>query len=146
MNPRDGQVSNLRFRPRKGQAMRLNRDKRYQIKALLNVGLLQKDIANQVGMTPGALSKELNRNGGKDKYDPDKADNRARKLARKNHVHYKFSDEVWAETEALIMEDLWKRRGERGHERLSPRIPVQRDLVGEPQGLKQNGSGGEIAS
>ena len=62
--------------------MRLNRDKRYQIKALLNVGLLQKDIANQVGMTPGALSKELNRNGGRDKYDPDRADRRARKLAR----------------------------------------------------------------
>lgn len=57
-------------------------------------------------MTPGTLSKELKRNGGKDKYDPDKADKRARKLARKKYVHYKFSGEVWAETEAPIMDDL----------------------------------------
>ena len=33
MNSGDDQVSNLRFRPRKGQAMRVNRDKRCQIKA-----------------------------------------------------------------------------------------------------------------
>ncbi len=32
--------------------MKLKRDKRYQIKFLLNVGLLQKVIAKQVGMTP----------------------------------------------------------------------------------------------
>ncbi len=35
--------------------MKLNRDKRCQIKALLNVGQLQKDIVNPVGMTRGAL-------------------------------------------------------------------------------------------
>lgn len=119
--------------------MRLNRDKRYQIKALLNVGLLQKDIANQVGMTPGALSKELNRNGGKDKYDPDRADRRARKLARKNHVHYKFSDEVWAETEALIMEDLSPEQavGRRTLERKeSPSVPtIYRHLKGRGEFL-----------
>lgn len=54
--------------------MRLNRDIRYQIKALLEAGLLQKDIANQLKITPGALTKELQRNGGRDEYDPDKAD------------------------------------------------------------------------
>jgi len=43
--------------------MRLNRDKRYQIKALLEVGLNQKAIAKQIGISEGGLSKEIFRNG-----------------------------------------------------------------------------------
>ena len=57
--------------------MRLNRDKRYQISALLVVGHQQKVIAKQVGISEGGLSKEISRNGGRKKYDPDKADKRA---------------------------------------------------------------------
>ncbi len=114
--------------------MRLNREKRYQIKALLDVGLLQKDVANRVGMTQGALSKELKRNGGKGKYDPDRADRRARKLARGSHVHHKFGDGTWAEMEALIREDLSPEQavGRRGLEgKASPSVPtIYRHLKG----------------
>lgn len=77
MNSRDGQVSSLCFRPRKGQAMRLNRDKRYQIKALLEAGILQKDIARMLKISPGGISKEISRNGGAKRYNPEKAEKRA---------------------------------------------------------------------
>ena len=61
------------FRPRKGQAMRLNRDIRYQIYALLVAGHKQKAIAKQIGISEGGLSKEISRNGGCRKYDPEKS-------------------------------------------------------------------------
>lgn len=107
--------------------MRLDREKRYQIKALLDAGRLQKDIANQLGMSPGGLSRELLRNGGREKYDPDKADRRDARLRRMAHVHYRYSVEVWAETAAMIREDLSPeqvvgRRGLEGKE--SPSVPT----------------------
>lgn len=97
--------------------MRLNRDIRYQISALLVSGHQQKVIAKLVGISEGELSKEISRNGGRKKYDPDKADKRAVRLQLKAHIHYEYSDEVWAETEALIKEDLSPEqvvRGQRG--------------------------------
>ena len=82
--------------------MRLNRDLRYQIKALLDAGHSQKTVASQLGISPGGLSKELKRNGGREKYDPDRADRRAERLQRKAHVHYRYSDRIWVETVAMI--------------------------------------------
>ncbi len=79
---------------------------RYQIDALLKARLLQKDIAKQIGISSGALSKELNNNGGRDGYDPEKADRRAEKLQREAHVHYRYSEDVWEEVEDAIREDL----------------------------------------
>lgn len=87
MNSRDGQISSLCFRPRKGQAMRLNRDKRYQIKALLEAGILQKDIARMLKISPGGISKEISRNGGAKRYNPEKAEKRATKQAKKFGLH-----------------------------------------------------------
>ena len=85
--------------------MRLNRDIRYQIYALLVAGHKQKAIAKQIGISEGGLSKEISRNGGCRKYDPEKADKRAVKLQHKAHVHYKYSDDVWNEVEDSVMED-----------------------------------------
>ena len=107
--------------------MRLDRDLRYQIKALLDAGHLQKTVASQLGISPGGLSRELKRNGGREKYDPDKADRRAEWLQRKAHVHYRYSDEVWAETVAMIRDDLSPeqvvgRRGLEGQE--TPSVPT----------------------
>ncbi len=59
--------------------MRLNRDKRYQIKALPEIGIFQKDIARMLGISPGGLSKEISRNGGAKRYDPEKAERRTTK-------------------------------------------------------------------
>ncbi len=86
--------------------MRLNRELRYQIKALLDARLFQKDVARQLGITPGALSKELKNNGGRDDYDPERVDRRAATLRREAHVHYRYGEDVWEEVEATIREDL----------------------------------------
>lgn len=74
--------------------MRLSRDIRYQISALLVAGHQQKVIAKLVEISEGGLSKEISRNGGRKKYDPDKADKRAVRLQHKAHIHYEYSDEV----------------------------------------------------
>lgn len=81
--------------------MRLNRDKRYQMEVLLEAGIPQKDIARMLGISPGGLSKEISRNGGAKRYDPEKAEKRATRLAKKSHVHLKFNDEVWAEVKRI---------------------------------------------
>ena len=117
--------------------MRLNRDIRYQIKALLEAGLLQKDIANQLKITPGALTKELQRNGGRDEYDPDKADKRAVRLQRKSHVHCKYGEDIWNGVEDVVMED-WSPDeivGRRKNEGLvTPSVPtIYRWLKNKPE-------------
>ncbi len=60
--------------------MRLNRELRYQIKALLDARLFQKDVARQLGITPGALSKELNKNGGRDGFTVSAEDRKMNKI------------------------------------------------------------------
>ena len=119
------------FRPRKGQAMRLNRDIRYQIYALLVAGHKQKAIAKQIGISEGGLSKEISRNGGCRKYDPEKADKRAVKLQHKAHVHYKYGDDVWNEVEGSVMED-WSPDeivGRRTNDGLIPQVSLQSTAV-----------------
>ncbi|WP_366522488.1 hypothetical protein [uncultured Fibrobacter sp.] len=117
--------------------MRLNRDIRCQISALLVAGHQQKVIAKLVGISEGGLSKEISRNGGRKKYDPDKADKRAVRLKHKAHIHYEYSDEVWAETEALIKEDLSPEQvvGRRGLEgKKSPSVPtIYRHIEGREE-------------
>lgn len=117
--------------------MRLNRDIRYQISALLAAGHQQKVIAKLIGISEGGLSKEISRNGGRKKYDPDKADKRAVKLQHKAHIHYEYSDEVWAETEALIKEDLSPEQvvGRRGLEgKKTPSVPtIYRHIKGRDE-------------
>ena len=119
--------------------MRLNRGLRYQIKALLDAGHSQKTVASQLGISPGGLSKELKRNGGREKYDPDRADRRAERLQRKAHVHYRYSDRIWAETVAMIREDLSPEQvaGRRGLEgKVSPSVPTIYRHVKDIAGLR----------
>ena len=60
--------------------MRLDRDKRYQIKALLSAGLMQKEIAKLLDVKEPTLSREISRNGGrKVRWIQDKLNNRPRK-------------------------------------------------------------------
>ncbi|MBR2681080.1 MAG: IS30 family transposase [Exiguobacterium sp.] len=86
--------------------MRLDRDKRYQIKTLLDAGFAQKEIAKQLKITEPTLSRELTRNGGRRRYDPEKAQNRAKVLASTSHVHYKYGAEDWKIVETHIKDDL----------------------------------------
>lgn len=86
--------------------MRLDRDKRYQIKALLDAGLMQKEIAKLLNVKECTLSNELKRNGGRKHYSPENAQNRASRLAATSHVHYIYSAKDWKMVETLIRDDL----------------------------------------
>ena len=86
--------------------MRLDRDKRYQIKALLSAGLMQKEIAKLLDVKEPTLSREISRNGGRIHYDPEKAHNRATRLAATSHVHYVYDAEDWKIVDAQIKDDL----------------------------------------
>lgn len=83
--------------------MRLNRDKRYQIKALLEAGILQKDIARMLKISPGGISKEISRNGGAKKIQSGEG----RKAGDK------AGEEVWTALDAMILES-----GRKGDARL----------------------------
>jgi len=61
---------------------------RYQIYTLLNNGFTQLDAANQIGVHPSTISRELSRNTGKRGYRPQQANRKAlerRKVAFKAH-------------------------------------------------------------
>lgn len=89
-----------------GEVMRLDRDKRYQIKALLSAGLMQKEIAKLLDVKEPTLSREISRNGGRIHYDPEKAHNRATRQAATSHVHYVYDAEDWKIVDAQIKDDL----------------------------------------
>ena len=60
---------------------------RYHISALLKTGLRQKEIAEQIGVSPSTISRELRRNGkGKD-YDPELAQTRTFLRHREKRKH-----------------------------------------------------------
>jgi IS30 family transposase len=46
---------------------------RYHISALLKTGLRQKEIAEQIGVSPSTISRELRRNGEGKEYNPERA-------------------------------------------------------------------------
>lgn len=50
------------------QYKQLTQGQRYQIEVLLEKGYMQKEIALSVGISEGALSRELGRNAGDDGY------------------------------------------------------------------------------
>lgn len=75
---------------------------RFRIESLLEIDWLQKDIANQIGVNPGTISREISRNGGAE-YDARKAHakaNQRRKNGKKkskklfsNEFIFKYTEE-----------------------------------------------------
>lgn len=60
--------------------MKLNSELKDQIMVLLEGGLFQKDIVNQLGISPKALSKELEWNKESRDHKPEQA-----------HIHFDFN-------------------------------------------------------
>lgn len=58
----------------------LTKDDRVSLGALLKVGLSIRDCAKQIGFSPPGISKEVNKNGGRDSYSPYRAHKRYLKL------------------------------------------------------------------
>ena len=85
-------------------ATQLTQAQRYQIAAFLTVGKEQKDIAVVIGKSQSTVSRELQRNGGRENYDPDQAHQRAiqtRKTAQKA-VKMTFPVIQWIESKIRI--------------------------------------------
>lgn len=58
----------------------LTKDDRVSLGALLKAGLSIRDCAKQIGFSPPGISKEVNKNGGRDSYSPYQAHKRYLKL------------------------------------------------------------------
>ena len=56
-------------------AKQLTLSQRYHIAVLLSEGKMQKDIAEKIRTSQSTLTRELQRNGGRENYDPDQAHN-----------------------------------------------------------------------
>jgi IS30 family transposase len=83
----------------------LTQDQRYQIYAMNKTGVLQKDIAAAINISPSALCRELKRNVGKYGQYLKKAHQLA--LARrKNKSKKRISDAQWQVVEGYLKRDL----------------------------------------
>ena len=79
--------------------------RRYQIRALLNAGLSQTQIADNVGVYKSAVSRELSRNRGLRTYKPRQAHCKA--MARRiEAASTKFSDQDWGLVQTKIRDRL----------------------------------------
>ena len=72
----------------------LTLEQRYQISALKETGLKQKEIAIRLGVDPSTISRELKRNSSADRYDPQvahtRSDRRRRAAAYSGHFGHRF--------------------------------------------------------
>jgi len=78
--------------------------KRYQIAAFLAVEKMQKDIAVAVATSQATISRELQRNGGRESYDPDKAHQRMTGLRQAAQKRVKMTFRVirWLESKIRL--------------------------------------------
>lgn len=87
----------------------LNRDDRVRLSTMLKLGLSFRGCAWNLGYSNTAVTNEVNENGGRDKYDPHKANKRAKEKRREaNQCHRKFNKDS-QETKLVIsfMEIGW---------------------------------------
>lgn len=85
-------------------AKQLTLAQRYHIAVLLSEGKMQKDIAEKIGKPGSTLSRELQRNGGRENYDPEQAHQRATRLRQTAQKAIKMSFTViqWIESKIRI--------------------------------------------
>lgn len=80
----------------------LTRDQRYQIGALLRIGMKRSEIAKEIGVHKSTVSRELRRNeSGRWKYNP----SRAIRMARERHESkrkYRIDRQTWARVETFL--------------------------------------------
>jgi IS30 family transposase len=85
-------------------AKQLTLSQRYHIAVLLSEAKMQKDIAEKICTSRSTLTRELQRNGGRENYDPDQAHQRAIKLRQTAPKAIKMSFAViqWIESKIRI--------------------------------------------
>jgi IS30 family transposase len=105
----------------------LTQAQRYQIAVLLAVEKMQKEIAKLIGTSPSTISREIQRNGGRDLYDPDKAHQRAIHLRKnaKKAIKMTFQMIQWIESKIRI-EWSPEQIAAKSHEALGTSISHQR--------------------
>jgi len=116
----------------------LTREQRYQISALLKVGLSQRVIADNIGVHKSTISRELKRNRGLRGYRPRQAHLLAQRR-QEGKVKRRLLADHWQRIEALIEEDwspeqisLWLK--EEDHFHVSPEWIYQHILKDKCQG------------
>jgi IS30 family transposase len=82
----------------------LTREQRYQIKALLDTGHNQTEIAQQLEVNKSTVSREVRRNRGQRGYRPKQAHAMALRR-RREKAHTQIGPEIWALVEEKIRED-----------------------------------------
>ena len=84
----------------------LTQEQRYQIKAYLETGMYQKDIATKIGVHASTISKELKRNTGLRGYRPKQAQEKAEKRQRNAVKLIKVTADSKIKIEQLIKQEL----------------------------------------
>lgn len=82
----------------------LTREQRYQIKALVDIGHNQTEVAQQLQVNKSTISREVRRNRGQRGYRPKQAHEMALKR-RREKAQMKIGPEIWALVEEKIRED-----------------------------------------
>jgi IS30 family transposase len=82
----------------------LTREQRYQIKALLDIGHSQTEVAQQLQVNKSTISREVRRNRGQRGYRPKQAHEMALRR-RRERAQTKIHVETWALVEEKIRED-----------------------------------------
>lgn len=84
----------------------LTQDKRCQIYALMKIGLDQKAVAEEIGVHPSTISRELARNRGEKGYRYQQAQRKADERRQSAAKYRKMTDEMIAIVEGKVREDL----------------------------------------
>lgn len=82
----------------------LTREQRYQIKALLDIGHNQTEVAQQLEVNKSTISREVRRNLGQRGYRPKQAHEMTLRR-RREKTQTKIGPEIWALVEEKIRED-----------------------------------------
>lgn len=82
----------------------LNLSDRKTIESMIKICSYQKDIAAAIGFSPGTISREIKRNGGKDHYNAEKANKRYRICRKASGGRKSFPIELFA----FVKENLKK--------------------------------------
>jgi len=82
----------------------LTREQRYQIKALMDIGHSQTEVAQQLEVNKSTISREVRRNRGLRGYRPKQADEMALRR-RREKAQTKICPKTWVLVEAKIGED-----------------------------------------
>lgn len=105
----------------------LTQRQRYQIWAGVKRGLMQREIATEVGVDRSTVSRELKRNGTEGGYNPLEAERLAHRR-RREKGRRRIPDEIWEEVDKRIREG-WSPEQISGRRRVEGEYPVSHEWI-----------------